>query len=278
MAVKRTSYSYDTFEREGQVQEFERLYHQASVLLETERELWPSMNIVAGQSVLDVGCGAGIVTHELAKQVYPAQATGIDLSHSLLRHGQSTYACVEKDERSAQTVFHQGSVYELPFPQDSFDIVYARLLFQHLSEPLQALENIWRVLKPGGRLCVLDIDKDWSSLYPEPDTPVQLDRAIVEKQVSEGGDPWVGRKLGSYLRSSGFEKVKTNISLIDSDQLGLSNYFGMLSFGRSYQAEDSQFAAMREEVRPALQALLDGSYAWAGFGLFVVTGQKIALH
>lgn len=275
MTAKKTSYAYDTFEREGQAQEFERLYHQASVLLETERELWPSLDIVAGRSILDVGCGAGIVTHELAKQVYPAQATGIDVSHALLSHGQSTYdECARDNDRSEKTVFHQGSVYELPFPQDSFDVVYARLLFQHLSEPLQALKNILRVLKPGGRLCVLDIDKDWSSLYPEPDTPVQLDRAIVEKQVSDGGDPWVGRKLGAYLRSSGFEKVKTNVSLIDSDQLGLSNYFGMLSFGRSYQSKDGKFSTMREQVRPAVQALLDGPYAWAGFGLFVVTGQK----
>jgi len=277
MTVRTGSYAYDTLEKGVQIQEFERLQHQATMLLETERELWPSLNIVPGKSVLDIGCGAGIVTHELAAQVYPSQVTGVDVSHDLLEQGKLTCNWAEQTGNSKAIEFKEGTAYDLPFPSEQFDVVYARLLFQHLSEPDKALQNILRVLKPDGLLCIVDIDKDWSSLYPEPETSVNLDQAIVEKQLLQGGDPWVGRKLGSYLKSAGFKRVRTNISLIDSDRLGLSNFFEMLSLGRSYQTGDNEFTTMRSEIRPAMQKLVENPYAWAGFGLFVVTGRKEAI-
>mgnify|MGYP001796080450 FL=1 len=136
MTVKSGSYCYDSFGEKTQVQEFERLYRQASTLLDTERQLWPGMGIITGQKVLDLGCGSGVITRELAKQVYPARAVGIDISKTLIDKGLLAYA--ESSQRTQKNVdFQQGSVYNLPFPDNSFDIVYARLLFQHLDAPLQ---------------------------------------------------------------------------------------------------------------------------------------------
>lgn len=273
--VRVGSYRYDTINGRAQESEFERLNKQASAILEVERELWPTLGIVSGNSVLDIGCGSGSVTSELAKQVYPSQVVGIDKSQALLRKAQSFYAENDRNDERVQLDFQSGSVYDLPFDNDTFDVVYARLVFQHLNEPLIALDSALRVLKPGGIMCILDIDKDWSSLHPDPSLPVQLDQAIAERQIREGGDPYVGRKLGSYLKSSGFSSVKTNISLVDSDRLGLDRFVEMLSFGRSYQSKDNEFTSMQAKIRPAVQSLLDNPYAWAGFGLFVVTGHKL---
>ncbi|MEL6776656.1 MAG: class I SAM-dependent methyltransferase [Cyanobacteria bacterium J06597_16] len=272
MSTQQGSYWYDNFQEETQVQELERLYRQASTLLETERQMWPGLGILPGRSVLDLGCGSGVITNELAKEVYPAQVTGIDVSQDLLRKSQLDCLANAKKERNIS--FQEGNVYDLPFRDGVFDVVYARLIFQHLNKPLDALKNIWRVIKPGGLLCIVDVDRDWSSLYPEPQTSVNLDQAVIERQIEQGGDPWVGRKLGHYLSSSRFVGIKTNVTLVDSDQLGLANFFNMLSFGSTYNSEQNQLVKLQEEVRPDVQALLDSPYAWAGFGLFVVTGRK----
>jgi len=275
MAVKSGSYCYDSFAEKTQVQEFERLYRQASSLLDTERQLWPSLGITTGQQVLDLGCGSGVITRELARQVYPAQTVGVDISKTLIDKGLSTYT--ESGQRTQENIsFHQGNVYSLPFPDNSFDVVYARLLFQHLSAPSDALTSILRILKPGGKLCILDVDKGWSSLYPEPKSSIELDEAIIQKQLSQGGDPWVGRKLSYYLASAGFEAVDTTVTLVDSNRLGLAHFFGMLAFGGSHKSEESELAALQEKFRPDVKTLLRDPSSWAGFGLFVATGVKQA--
>ena len=265
MTAQSGSYRFDSLEEQVQIQEFERLYRQASSLLDIERQIWPKVGIHSGQKVLDVGCGTGAVTQAIAKQTAPTTVVGVDISQKLL----------SQSEPSSQNVaWKQGSVYSLPFEDNSFDVVYARLLLQHLNEPLTALANIFRVLKPNGIACIVDVDKDWSSLYPEPDSSIALDRAIIEKQLSQGGDPWVGRKLGSYLKSSGFSGVETSIKLVDSDQLGLASFFGMLSLGGSYQSENKQFQSLRQAIEPDIRALINNPNTWAGCALFVATGRK----
>lgn len=268
------SYRYDSFDKNFQAQEFDRLYRQASTFLDIERQFWPTSGIVANKKVLDLGCGSGIITHELAQQVYPGQVVGLDISQALLDKGQLAYSEQVNKEHKIDICFQQGSIYALPFSEASFDIVYARLLFQHLDRPLEALKNIFHVLKPGGVVCIVDVDKDWSSLYPEPASSPLLDQAIIEKQLSQGGDPWVGRKLSYYLNSSGFTQVKTTVSLIDSDQLGLANFFGMLAFGKSSKTFDNELADLQKQAQLDVDKLIESPYAWAGFGLFIATGRK----
>jgi len=268
------SYRYDSFDKAFQTQELERLYRQASTFLDTERKFWPTSGIVAGKKVLDLGCGSGIITHELAKQVYPGKVIGLDMSQALLDRGQRAQSDQANREQKIDISFRQGSAYDLPFSEADFDVVYARLLFQHLERPLEALKNILCVLKPGGVVCIVDIDKDWSSLYPEPDSSPRLDQAIIEKQLSQGGDPWVGRKLSYYLNTSGFTGVNTTVALVDSDQLGLANFFDMLAFGKSSRTVDSELGALQEQAQRDIEKLVSSPYAWAGFGLFFVTGCK----
>lgn len=278
MKTKPCSYTYDTFEEKAKSKELERLYHQASTFVEVERILWPEIGISPGQSVLDVGCGTGFITNELAKQVYPSKVAGIDISQSLLDEcNKADYSSCFANRGSQHPVnlsFEEGSIYSIPFASESFDIVYARLIFQHLAEPVRALESILRVLKPGGIVCIVDVDKGWSGLCPEPDSSVELDQAIIQKHLSQGGDPWVGRKLSYYLSTSGFQQVRTTVSLVDSHKIGLESFFSCLSFGDSNRWGQSQLSGLKRRARVDAQSLIDNPCAWAGFGLFVATGRK----
>ena len=265
------SYLFDQLDDHIQAQEFNRLVYQANLLAPIEKDIWHRLNLSPGQRILDLGCGPGIITHALADYVYPGHVVGIDRSEKLI-------SSLKKRGSQPNVTFCCSDIYDLALDQQ-FDVVYARLLFQHLSDPLEALGTILKVLKPGGKLCILDVDDDWASVHPEPESFAQLRQTITQRQQVLGGDPWVGRKLASYVYKAGFVQVKTMIQLIDSNQLGLNNFFELLSFSAPYQPQrqDSNASALTGRLASAhqdIQNLVKTPFTWAGLGLFVVIGHK----
>jgi len=92
-------------------------------------------------SVLDVGCGAGLLAHPLAQEGH--QVFGVDLSSKSLEIAQT------QDSTKSICYLH-ADAYELPFPDKSFEVVCAMDILEHLEEPEQAIKEISRVLKPSG--------------------------------------------------------------------------------------------------------------------------------
>src|SRR5690606_3253578 len=93
--------------------------------------------IEAGQSLLDVGCGPGNLTIDLANRVAPGKVVGVDLSEVVLEDAR-------RDAAAAQVTnveFQVADAYELPFEDDSFDVVHAHQVLQHLSDPIRALRE-----------------------------------------------------------------------------------------------------------------------------------------
>jgi ubiquinone/menaquinone biosynthesis C-methylase UbiE len=97
----------------------------------------------SGFQVLDCGCGPGAISVGLATAVGPSgQVTGIDLAESQIAIAQA--------RSTANLNFQVGSVYELPFDDNSFDVVFSHALFEHLARPIAAIQEIHRILRPGG--------------------------------------------------------------------------------------------------------------------------------
>jgi ubiquinone/menaquinone biosynthesis C-methylase UbiE len=110
----------------------------------------------AGASVLEVAPGPGYFCIELAK-LNPYRITGVDLSHDMVKiaRGKAEKAGVSVD-------FQQGNSSNLPFPAGSFDIVVCRAAFKNFAQPVRALQEMYRVLKPGGRALIIDLRRDAS--------------------------------------------------------------------------------------------------------------------
>ena len=106
------------------------------------------------QSILDVGCGAGLVANQMAKAGY--QVTGVDLSSESLQ-----VAC-EFDETSA-VKYLRADALDLPFGEQSFDVVLCLDFLEHIENPQAALSEIDRVLKPGGWFFYHTFQKNWLS-------------------------------------------------------------------------------------------------------------------
>jgi ubiquinone/menaquinone biosynthesis C-methylase UbiE len=114
--------------------------------------------------ILDVGCGPGTITADLAKLVPEGHVTGIERSaEDVLQKA--------RDEAAAQGItnitYAIGDVLSLSFPDNSFDIVHAHQVLQHVSDPVLALKEMVRVAKPGGIVAARDTDFSAMTWYPE---------------------------------------------------------------------------------------------------------------
>ncbi|EST37263.1 hypothetical protein N566_13940 [Streptomycetaceae bacterium MP113-05] len=163
----------------------------------------------AGQRVLDVGCGPGTITADLAAAVGPqGRVTGIDPSADVLAQARTTAA-----ERELQNVeFAVGDVFALECPDDSFDVVHAHQVLQHVGDPVGALRAMRRVCRPGG--VVAARDSDYSAMTWYPQVPWLKEWLELYRRVARanGGEPDAGRRLHSWAREAGFEEMTVTAS------------------------------------------------------------------
>jgi ubiquinone/menaquinone biosynthesis C-methylase UbiE len=268
MNQTNSGYQFDRLSIPRGESELKRLQYQASLLLPLEREIWTEAGLKSGMSVLDLGCGAGIITRALAEFVQPSQVMGIDISDRLISQARSVLA----ESPLPNLTFDLGDIDRLNLPDCTYDFIYARLLFQHLDRPLEALKHITRLLKPGGIICLVDIDEDWFSLYPEPASFSQLRSAIYTLRDRTSGDANIGRKLGHYLAQAGCNSISTKIKIVDSDRLGFDRFIDLLSLGSTYQHLQPDLADLARQAREDLEMLKSSPSSWGGFGLFVSMG------
>jgi len=160
-------------------------------------------HLAPGLSVLDCGCGPGSITLGIAEVVDPAPVVGVDFSDSQVALASDRAAAARRGNSSFQT----ASADALPFADASFDRVFSHALFEHLSEPLRALQEVRRVLKPGGMVGLCS--PDWGGFIVSPPSEA-LARALGayrELLTRNGGDAHAGRKLGVHLAAAGFEAI-----------------------------------------------------------------------
>ncbi|MCC5634333.1 methyltransferase domain-containing protein [Nostoc sp. CHAB 5844] len=158
--------------------------------------------------LLDCGCGPGTISLGLAQAIAPGTVTGID------REASQISIAAENALKGviANANFQQANIYELPFADESFDAVFSHALFEHLQDPAKALQEILRVLKPGGIIGLRS--PDWSGFLIAPTTP-ELDQAMSHYkwlQQQNGGNLEVGRELRALLRQAGFINIKASAS------------------------------------------------------------------
>ncbi|MEV3988124.1 class I SAM-dependent methyltransferase [Streptomyces sp. NPDC049837] len=157
-----------------------------------------------GLDVLDVGCGPGTITADLAALVAPGgSVTAVDAAGDILEQARAT-----ADERGLDNVrFAVADVHALDFPDDSFDIVHAHQVLQHVGDPVLALREMRRVCRPGG--VVAARDSDYAAFVWYPELPVLDEWQELYQRVarSNGGEPNAGRRLLSWARQAGFSDI-----------------------------------------------------------------------
>nr|WP_240034735.1 methyltransferase domain-containing protein [Glaciihabitans arcticus] len=162
-------------------------------------------SLTPGLSLLDVGCGPGTITVDLARRLAPGSVVGLDASADVIAQARQ----FEEPNLS----FLVGDAYALPFDDDSFDIVFTHQTLQHVARPVEVLRELRRVVRPGGVVAARDVDYAGTIWYPElPGLDLWM-RIYQQVHRGNGGEPNAGRLLKAWALEAGFSSVESSASV-----------------------------------------------------------------
>jgi SAM-dependent methyltransferase len=158
--------------------------------------------------LLDVGVGPGTITVDFAKRLTDGSVVGIDSAPAAVSATQQLAA----EHGVSNLSVSLGDVYDLNFPDASFNVVHAHQVLQHLSDPIAALREMRRVCLPGGVVAVRDAD--WAAIvwYPPAAALSRWHELYYRVAQSNGGEPEAGRRLLSWAHAAGFTTIDASAS------------------------------------------------------------------
>lgn len=169
-------------------------------------------HLVPGASVLDVGCGPGTITADIAARVGPGRVVAVDPAPDVVASAAQELASAGATNARAVV----GDVYADPVAdgvEGPFDVVHAHQVLQHVPDPVGALRRMRALCAPGGVVGARDADYaafTWFPQVPALDEWLALYRRLAR---ASGGEPDAGRRLLSWARAAGFSHVEASASV-----------------------------------------------------------------
>ena len=156
-----------------------------------------------GMRLLDVGCGPGTISMGLASAVAPGEFVGIDIEASQIEMANAAASA----GGHSNAVFQVGDALNLPYEDNSFDVVHSHAVLMHIPDASGAAAEMFRVLKPGGLISCRDVIL--SSCFTEPRLGDFRSawKIFGELLVANGGHPEMGKEFKGLLHSTGFDDV-----------------------------------------------------------------------
>ena len=238
-----------------EAEELEKSYQLPEIVRQRQHTL-NKLSVKRGEQILDVGCGVGFLSYEIALQTGDSgRVSGIDQNSEMIRHAN------KRCENLRNTEFSEANAEDLPFPEESFDAVCCTQVLLYVNDVAQVLSGIRRVLKPAGRIIIVETDwrgvvlnsdydsitrkifSAWDAAVPSPNLPVRLGPLLVDNgfcnvdvepipilnteytpsQFSHGMMNWITRNA---LKKGVITKEQSQKWLDDLDEKGKSeNYF-----------------------------------------------------
>jgi ubiquinone/menaquinone biosynthesis C-methylase UbiE len=169
-----------------------------------------ALRLGPGDQVLDIGCGYGADVLELAPRVGRGGAViGLDISDAMIAEAVKRARGLD-----LSVAFHVGDARDLRFDDASFDACRAETLLQHVPEPDQAVAEMVRVLKPGGRIVLLDMDLGTLVIDSDDATTTSTVLNWFSTSTANG---WIGRQLPRLLKDAGLDRVEVGEQFITAD-------------------------------------------------------------
>jgi ubiquinone/menaquinone biosynthesis C-methylase UbiE len=231
-------------------------------------------HLATGTSFLDVGCGPGTITLDIARRVAPGRVVGIDAVEDVL-----VAARAEAAEAGVTNLSYEpGDVYHLGFDDGSFDVVHAHQVLQHLADPVAALREMGRVCRPGGWVAARDSDYAAMTWYPEDprlDRWKALYRTVTQQN---GGEPDAGRRLLAWAHAAGFEEVIPSATVwcyaTPTDRAWWGDLWADRVTKSAFSASVVEFGLAD---RAELESIADAWHAWAAEpdGWFIVPSGEV---
>lgn len=200
----------------GLAAEVERLEAQAALAWAAEERALTGLGLSDGGTVLEVGCGPGALLARLAERLPGSRLIGVEPDTELAARARARVSGAE---------ILAGEATALALPDGCVDFALARLVFQHLPDPVAAARELRRVLRPGGRLAVIEVDGQlWGLAQPSFPQAAAVQAKAWGSQRERGGDRMIGRRLPGILRMAGYGGVDLRLYSYNSEELGLDAF------------------------------------------------------
>lgn len=158
----------------------------------------------AGCLVLEAGCGVGSQTVHLIEHSPDAVITSFDFSfESLLKARRNV-----DGRQSRHAGFLRANLFEPPFAEATFDRIFVCFVLEHLTDPVRALSEFKRLLKPGGTITVIEGDHGSTFFHPESEEAWRVWNCLIDAQANLGADSLIGRRLYPLLHEAGFRDIQ----------------------------------------------------------------------
>ncbi len=202
-----------------------RLQDQASTLVEL---LHSDTNYPAGSRVLEAGCGVGAQTVTLARNSPGAYITSVDISERSVAEAKRRV----EEAGCTNVVFQQGDIFDLAFGDEQFDHIFVCFVLEHLSNPIEVLNRLKKLLKVCGTITVIEGDHGSTFFYPDSEEAHRAISCQVELQKRGGGNANIGRELYPILNTAGFGSIRVSPRMVyvDSSRVHLVEGFTKKTF------------------------------------------------
>lgn len=198
--------------------EIQRLRVQVQLTWKKESRTLAWFGLRDGMSILEPGSGPGFITGLLLDLLPQSSVTSVEIDPIMIT--QATDYLHEK--RGDRLCIEEASVMDTGLPENSYDFAVARFLFQHLPDPVGAAKEIFRVLKPNGKLVIIDTDYGlWGIMDPTFPGVKAIEEKHIESHIAQGGNPYFGRQLLRILQAAGFQCLDLEGIVTHSDTVGL---------------------------------------------------------
>ena len=206
----------------SEAKELERSYKLADIVKQRQHTL-TTLALQPGEKVFDIGCGVGFLTNEMAMLVgKTGQVIGFDQNPEMISHAK------QRCEGLQQAEFYEGDAAQLPAEDQAFDAVSCTQVLLYVKDVSKVLTEMRRILKPGGRLVI--VETDWRGVVlNSPDDA--LTKNIFSAWDSAVPSPNLPVHLGPLLKKHGFSNIQIEAVPILNTEYSPSNFsHGMLDW------------------------------------------------
>lgn len=223
--------------------------------------------------ILEIGSGPGIITERLLKLFPNSKITALEIDENAYAYAKEKLSGKYGD----RVEFIQGDITTIELEKEKYDIVYSRLVLQHVHGVQAAVKNAFNVLKKDGHFIITDIDEGLFGIIDPPMPHLQyVLKQHIQEQIIEGGDRFIGRKLYKMLKENQFSEVELNLLAINSDDVGIESFVPQVDYKEMGTMIDNNLISQEDidKVREETERFKNGKDSYALLVMFSVIGKK----